>query len=980
MKKPPKKKDSIKPSKNASRVGEERNLPEESAFPIVGVGASAGGLKAAERFLSKVSPDSGMAFVLVLHLDPAHASMAPELLGRSISLKVVQAEDGVEVQPNRVYVIPPNKEMSIYHGTLHLSPPSITRGIRMPIDAFFRSLAEDQEERAIGVVLSGTGTDGTLGLRAIHGTGGIVMVQESSTAEYGGMPESAVKTGIADYVLPVEQMASWLSDYVGRTAFERRKPPKSDQDGLHKILQIVRSRTGQDFHLYKKATLNRRIQKRMNLHGLQKVEDYIRYLRQNSEEVPLLFKDLVVRVTQFFRDPEAFEALRKRVLPEYLERLPEGYVFRAWVPGCGTGEEAYSIAMILAECAREMKKNLRFQIFGSDIDSDAIQSARTGAYMDNIGMDVGPERLKSFFTREGNIHRVKKEIRESIVFALQDLIKDPPFTKLDLLSCRNLLIYLEPEMQERLMGLFNYSLKTEGILFLGTSETVGRFTDLFSVVDRKWKIFRAKKVDAPLRDELLTSLPWSQHHPEGRPDEVIRQPHDVTSSALKILVDSFAPPSVIVSEQGEILYIHGETGKYLQPPVGRPIWNILDMAREGLHLELRSGLHLAATKGAEKRYEKLKIKTNGGQQIVNLTLKPLKESKKTRGMVVVSFEDAAPEKTEDKGKKGKRRPEKEERTRELERDLADTRETLQSTIEELQASNEELKSANEELQSTNEEFQSTNEELETSREELQSVNEELVTVNSELESKIVELSGVERQMNVLLEKTGLGIILLDRDLRIQRFTAKSEVAFNFIPSDVGRPIRDIRSNLKGVNLEEECRRVLNNLQIRELDVESQEGRLLLLRILPHSSDEKKIEGVMITFLDVTETRQKEMEQAAIGYMECVVETIREPLLILGKDLRVIHASRSFLEIFEVNRKETEGRSIYELGGGQWDIPEFRKLLEEILPEGKEVEGYEVEHDFLRAGRRRLSIRGRKITPEGAGLPSMILLSFEDVTG
>ncbi|HWU40463.1 MAG TPA: CheR family methyltransferase, partial [Candidatus Acidoferrum sp.] len=648
-----------------------------------------------------------------------------------------------------------------------------------------------------------------------------------------------------------------------------RGEPKADQDGLPRILQIVRSRTGQDFRYYKKGTLNRRIQKRMNLHGLGKVEDYVRYLRENSDEVPLLFKDLIVRVTQFFRDKEAFEALRKKVLPEYLEGVPEDYVFRAWAPGCGTGEEAYSIAMILAECSREMKKNLRFQIFGSDIDAEAIQSARTGAYMDNIGMDVGPERLKRFFNTEGNVHRLKKEIRESIIFAVQDLIKDPPFTKLDFLSCRNLLIYLEPELQERLMGLFNYSLKTEGILFLGTSETVGRYTDLFSVVDRRWKIFRAKKAAAPLQDELLSSLPWSQHHPDKVADQDVRPPRDVVTNALKILVDSFAPASVIVNEQGEILYIHGETGKYLQPPVGRPMWNILDMAREGLHLELRSGLHLAASKGAEKRYERLKVKTNGGQQFVNLTLKPLKDSKKTKGMVVVSFEDAAQQKTEAKGKEGKPRPVEEERVRELERELGDTRETLQSTIEELQASNEELKSANEELQSTNEEFQSTNEELETSREELQSVNEELVTVNSELESKIEELSGVEREMNVLLEKTGLGIILLDLHLRIQRFTAKSGVAFNFIPSDVGRPIGDIRSNLKGVNLEEECRRVLKNLQILELTVESQEGRLLLLRILPHTSDEKTIGGVMLNFLDITESREKEMEQAAIGYMERV---------------------------------------------------------------------------------------------------------------
>ena len=790
---------------NDSKV--EKQPAQDQFFPIVGMGASAGGLEAFEQFFSKMSSESGLAFVLIPHLDPTHASMMTELLRRVTKMEVTEARDGMKVKPDHVYVIPPNKEMSIFHGTLNLEAPKMAHGLRMPIDAFFRSLAEDQGETAIGIILSGTGTDGTLGLRAIHGQGGMVMIQDPKTAKYAGMPASAVQTGLVDYVLPAEKMPSELITYVKRFARKEKMPVSEKREySLRKILALIRSRTGHDFSLYKKTTLNRRIEKRMNVHNVDEVTAYLRYLQEHPDEVQLLFKDLVIGVTQFFRDSEAFEVLRHKIIPKYLEHKPEGYAFRAWVPGCGTGEEAFSIAIVLMECIEEMKCDIKVQIFGTDIDEDAISHARGGVYSSNIAADVNAERLRRFFTKEDSNYRVKKEIREMVVFAVQDIVTDPPFTKLDLLSCRNLLIYLEPDLQNRLLPLFHYSLKPEGALFLGTSETIGKFVDLFEVSDKKWKFFKSKKVVAALQEEVWTTLPWTHAYTmKGEVEERKPKQVDVATIAQSTLLETFVPPSVIVNEKGDILYIHGQTGKYLEPAPGHASLNILDMAREGIKYELRSGIHYVVTKMKERRYHDLRVKTNGGHQPVNLAIKPLARPKEVQGLVLVTFEEIPPEKPKPEQKKEKApRRQDDGRSLELEQELAYTRETLQATIEELQASNEELKSTNEELQSTNEEFQSTNEELETSREELQSVNEELVTLNSELQAKIDQLSQAESDMKILLDSTRIGTIFLDSHLCIKRFTSEATRIFNLIPTDIGRPMHDIRSNLQYDEIERDC--------------------------------------------------------------------------------------------------------------------------------------------------------------------------------
>jgi two-component system, chemotaxis family, CheB/CheR fusion protein len=968
----------MKPKKSAQKKTRnekvESRTVQEALFPLVGIGASAGGLEAFEKFFPQLPTNIGMAFILVPHLDPGHASMMTDLLRRATKLEVKEAEDGEKVLPNHIYVIPPNKEMAIKQRTLNLGPLQRTQGVRMPIDAFLRSLAEDAGEMAIGIILSGTGTDGTLGIRAIRGAGGTVMAQTPSSAKYPGMPQSAVQTGLVDFVLPPDKMPSQLmslSKQMGR----QTKLPATREDRLRKILGLVRAQTGCDFSFYKKTTVNRRAEKRMNLHGLGTHSAYLNFLQEHPEEVSLLFKEMLIGVTHFFRDPEAFQALGKRVL-KYLQDHPKAAGFRVWVPACSTGEEAYSIAMLIMECLDESKRDIKIQVFGTDIDPEAINFARNGIYAENISADVNPDRLKRFFVREENGLRVKKEIREAIVFAVQDVTKDPPFTKLDLLSCRNLLIYLELELQNRLLPMFHYSLNPGGLLFLGTAETNGKHADLFGVNDKKWRIYETKGKLAPVYEEEWRGFPWAEVQPPlvmGAEPQKTKE-MDIASAAQKALLETFAPASVIVNAKGEILYIHGQTGKYLEPAQGRPNWNIFDMVRKGIQFEVRSGIHYALTRRKERKYAKLQVKTDHEYQPVNLTVKPFTPAKAAKDLVMVIFEEVAEREKPKPGSKGRKSPnETDERLKEAERELLFTRETLQATVEELQATNEELKSANEEMQSTNEELQSTNEELETSREELQSTNEELITVNSELQGKVDQLSLAESDIKLLLENTRLGIIFLDTHLRINRFTAEVKKAFNLIASDVGRPLHDIRSNLHRDDIEKDAEKVLQSLQSEEREVQTKDGEWYLMKVVPYRSAENTILGVVLTFTDISEV--KRANEFAAG----IVETVREPLLVLDGGLKVRFANRAFYRTFKVSAEETAKRLIYELGNGQWNLPELRRLLGEILPQNNTFEDYRVEHDFPGIGRKRMLLNGRRIIGRGGAEGAMILLAIEDVT-
>ena len=609
------------------------NSPKRTPFYIVGMGGSAGGLDAFGQFFANMPTDSGMAFVLVSHLGPTQKSMMPELLQRFTKMQVFQAEDGMEVRPNCVYVIPPNRDMSILHGTLLLLETSMPRGLRLPIDFFFRHLAEDQEEWAVGVILSGMGTDGTLGIKAIREKLGMVMVEDPASAKFDGMPRSAIDTGIVDYIGLVKELPAKLLDYAKHPTILKQKPiiEEKQTNALQKITVLLRDQTGHDFSFYKKNTLVRRIERRMCVHKITNIDVYVRYLRENSQEIELLFKELLIGVTSFFRDHAAFEALKEKAIPHMLKNRAKGNVLRIWVPGCSTGEEAYSIAIILQECLEKVKQRgvFKIQVFATDIDKDAIDKARHGTYASNIAADVSPERLQRCFIKEDNVYRLKKEIREMVVFAPQNIIMDPPFTKLDLISCRNIMIYMTSELQKKLLPLLHYALNPGGLLFLGASETIGNLTDLFSSVDNKWRIFRRKE-SASARMGMV-ELPVSPlFQGEGKPQHASKAQKNIenaiSDAVQQILSEHFTPPAVIINEKGDIVYISGRTGKYLEPAAGKTNINIFAMAREGLRIELEVAIRRAIAQKKTITMKGLMVKIYGNCQFIDLTVKPFSES------------------------------------------------------------------------------------------------------------------------------------------------------------------------------------------------------------------------------------------------------------------------------------------------------------------------------------------------------------------
>jgi len=958
------------------------NQPRQNGgFPIVGLGASAGGLEAFEQFFRHIPPDSGMAFVLVSHLDPSHASILTEILQRTTPMPVAEAQDQMHVMPNRVYVIPPNRDMTIFHGALQLSIPTVLHGQRMPIDAFLRSLAEDQAEKSIGIILSGTGTDGTLGLRAILGAGGVTLAQEPTTAKFDGMPVSAIQAGYVTHILPAEKMPEVLLSGILALALQPIPSPPTALSGINHILMQLRTSTGHDFSLYKKSTITRRIQRRMSQNGIEDTETYARYLKEHPAEIASLFKELLINVTSFFRDPEAFVALKQDILPAVLADKPEDYVFRVWVAGCATGEEAYSIAIVLRELMDKNQYEFKSQIYSTDLADDTITIARAGLYPPNIALDVTPERLRRFFIKEDGGYRVKKEIREMVVFAVQNVVKDPPFTKLDLLSCRNLMIYLEPELQNRLIPAFHYALKPGGVLFLSPSEGIGNHTELFTPLNRKWKFYRATPSAASTRAILTSNLNWTTEPAHKTPEDIMKSARENNLADLtrRMLLQFYAPTSVMTDLKGNILYVYGETGKYLRPAPGHATLNMIDMAREGLQLELRSAIS-AANQGTPTLDRELSVKTNGDFHPVHLCVRPLSNPNDRQNLLLVSFQDIA-QPTPDKPARTKRtsKPNELHHIEELERELAYTKENLQATIEEQFASNEELKCTNEEMQSTNEELQSTNEELETSKEELQSINEELVTLNSELQAKIVQLADMQNDIKNLLDNIHIGTIFLDQSLIIRRFTRDAAQIYRLVASDVGRTLSNIKPELEGEDdLLDAAHAVLDNLVPIEREVKTLNGNWYLARIQPYRTLENMIDGVVLTFTNITErTRAIAMQEARL-LAESIVNTVREPLLVLTDTLKVVTASRSFYQSFQVTPEETVGRTIYDLGDGQWNIPSLRDLLETVLPRNQAFEGYRVEHDFPAIGHRMMLLNARSIIGH-TGEPQLILLAMDNVT-
>lgn len=862
--------------KTAAKVASKAS----ATFPIVGIGASAGGLEALEQFLARVPPGSGMAFVIVQHLDPTRKGIMPELLQRATGMKVIQVKNRTPVREDCVYVIPPNKDMSILHGVLHLLAPASPRGLRLPIDIFLRSLALDQQERSVGVILSGMGSDGTLGLRAIKEKAGVALVQEPATAKFDSMPRSAIDAGLADIVAPAGELPGKIFAYLQRKPLIVRTElvlEDKTQSALEKVMVLLRDHTGNDFSLYKRNTLYRRIERRMGIHQITKMARYVRYLQENSQELDLLFKELLIGVTNFFRDPAVWEELRTKVIPALLASHSPGHALRAWVPGCSTGEEAYTLAMVFREAVEALKPKASFvlQIFATDLDRDAIDKARHGVFPPNITTDVSAERLKRFFTKEDHGYRVRREIREMVIFAPQNIIMDPPFTKLDLLSCRNLLIYLTAEVQKKLMPLFHYSLTPGGLLLLGSAETVGSSTDLFASVSAKARIFkRTETVQRPVQVEFPASFKVGK--PFGPESAQPAKPlASLQSLADQLILRSYAPPTVLTNDKGDIFYISGRTGKYLEPAAGKANWNLFAMAREGLRYELAGAFPKALKQKESVLLHALKVGTDGGTQCVDVSVQRLDEPGPLHGLVIIVFTDVAMAVTTHTSKT----PAQNARLTASERELQRVRAEARITHEEMQTSQEEIRSANEELQSTNEELQSTNEELTTSKEEMQSLNEELQTVNAELQAKLQELSSSSNDMKNLLDSTDIAMLFLDRHLNVRRFTHQATKIIKLIPSDVGRPITDLVSNLDDPALSADAREVLRSLVPKEKPVSTPDGRWFSVRIMPYRTLDDRIDGVVITFADITVAKTLEAElrekQAALE-QRIVTQTKRKP--------------------------------------------------------------------------------------------------------
>ncbi|MHB1483902.1 MAG: chemotaxis protein CheB [Saccharofermentanales bacterium] len=880
---------------------------DNRGFPIVGIGASAGGLAAFEAFFSGMpsDADTGMAFILVQHLAPDHKSILDDLIQRHTRMKVFEVENGMKVMPDCTYIIPPDFDMAFSAGTLKLTKPAAPRGQRLPIDFLFCSLARELHERAISIVLSGTGSDGTLGVRCVKGEGGMVMVQDPSSAEYDGMPGSVIATGLADYELMPAEMPKKIMEYV-ENAYNvfplREMSLNDDQDNaLKKIFSLLRARTGNDFSLYKPNTVHRRIQRRMAVHKIKEIDDYVKYIQQTPAEVDLIFRDLLIGVTNFFRDPDAFKAFEEKAVPMIFDDKIPGSAIRVWIPGCSTGEEAYSIAIIMQEKMESYKKNYAIQIFATDIDSQSISIARAGNYSAGIAADVSPERLARFFTLEpgSGTYRINKSIRDMIVFSEQNIIKDPPFSKLDLISCRNLLIYLGGDLQKRLIPLFHYSLTPGSILFLGSSESVGEFDNLFTILDRKSKIYKRKENlvlnQKDILGNIIDYLPVLDKDTRMLPKKPLMASLSYKELTEQAILQQSGMVAALVSETGDILYIHSHMGMYLEITAGETgAVNVLKMAREGLQRELAVAFKKAVSIKESITISDIKIKTNDHFNMANLHIKPIIFDVSKPMLYIIILEEI-PEIDKD-ALTGNQTDDTDVRIESLRRELRSKEEYLQTANEELETSNEELKSSNEEMQSVNEELQSTNEELETSKEELQSVNEELSTVNTELQTKVHDLNRVNNDMNNLLAGTGIATVFVDHQLRIMRFTPNATIIINLIQSDVGRPVTHLVSNLIGYKqLGADVKIVLDTLVTKEIEVQTIDAKWYMMRIQPYRTIDNVIEGAVLTFVDITDIKkaQNDLADSEIRYRR-LFETAKNGILMIDAESGTIMDINPFL--------------------------------------------------------------------------------------
>jgi two-component system CheB/CheR fusion protein len=884
------------------------NAPPHPSFLILGIGASAGGLEAMEKFLAELPRDGGVACVVVQHLDPTGQDLLPELLQRVTALTVHRAQDRMRVRPGCVYVIPPNKDLTLDRGLLRLSAPAEARGLRLPIDRFLVSLAQEQGPASVGIILSGMGRDGLQGLRAIKAHGGLGLAQAPASALFPSMPQAVIDAGLADLVDPPELLATRLLARLRQPAPETETKAELETDpGMDQLMVLLRARTGQEFSLYKRSTVVRRVERRMGVHQMTSQAGYLRFLEQNPGELDLLFKELLIGVTRFFRDPAVWQALADRAFPELFKGQPDGREFRAWVPGCSTGEEAYGLAMVFREARERIAPQAGFslQIFATDLDRDAIARARTGRFRPDIADDVSAERLERCFVPDPEGFRVRREIRDMVVFAPQNLIMDPPFTRLDLLSCRNLLIYLAPALQKKLMALFHYSLVRGGLLCLGSSESPG--LGLFTPLEAKCRLFRRSDVLLPIQDLAFPPAIASARSGVFKEPQMVETAPNLAALADQVLLQHCAPPAVLVNEAGDIVYVSGRTGKYLEPAAGKANWNLFAMAREGLRLDLASALHRAMHQEDPVLTRELQVDRSPGAQTLVIKVQKLLAPSQLRGLLMVVFLDqpalAAGARRRARGGPGQ--------LAELQQELAETRQELlglqqemQTSQEELKSANEELQSTNEELQSTNEELQSTNEELTTSKEEMQSLNEELQTVNAEQQARMEDLARTGSDMRNLLDATDVAAVFLDSGLRVGRFTSGTSRLYKLLPGDVGRPLSDIATGLHYPELADDAREVLRTLIPCARNLAAADGCWYWVRIMPYRTPDDRIDGVVITFTDTTQATRLETElRGTAGQLQALLDRMRPGYVLCdllrdpaGRpiDGRVLQANRAFL--------------------------------------------------------------------------------------
>ena len=964
----------------------QRSAPSaNNTFPIVGIGASAGGYEALRQLLEHLSSDANMTLVIVQHLDPTHPSKLAELLGKATSLPIHEVNSHTAIEPRHIYVIPPNTQMGIFKGKLKLTPRSESEDRHAPIDFFLSTLARDAGHRAVGVILSGIASDGSLGVKEIKAAGGITFAQDDKSARYSGMPTNAVKTGCIDYVLPPDAIARELMriadhPYLNGDGDKAIEQQSDDDEGAYKaICSALRAESGVDFAKYKQPTLKRRIARRMVVKKMDSLEDYAHHLRTNPDEVRELFRDALIHLTGFFRDPACFQALRKKVLPKILQQLPPDVPVRVWVPGCSTGEEAYSIAICLQEAlAPSKRKTPLAQVFATDISEEAIVKARAGVYSEHAVKGVSPERLARFFNKLDGGYQVHKNIRDLCLFAKQNVTEDPPFSRLDLISCRNLMIYLGEDLQRRIIPIFQYALKPGGFLVLGSSESLSRFAETFTLVDRKNKIHVNRQTNnRPRVDFRMSSRPEEPVKaaiPPPRHADATSQA-EVDRHADYVLLSKYSPAGVVINSQMDILSFRGHTGLFLEPPPGHPTSNVVQMARSGLGVEIRSALHKAIKEDAPVKMPKRSIKTNGETQDVAVEVVPFRIASSEERLFLVLFHtgesgaSGEPSHGSSRKKSGKGKAPATRRVEELERELKVTKDSMQGIIEDLEATNEELTAANEEVQSTNEELQTTVEELETAKEELQSSNEELMTLSDEQQTRNNELNIAHGDLSNVFNSVNIPMLILNPDLTIRRFTPQAARLFNLIPTDHGRLITDLRPQLKLPDWSREVSEVMESLVSKEIEVTDLQGHWYSLRIRPYRAVDDKIGGAVIAVVDIDDYKRT---------LTQMLELVRNPMLVLGSDLRVVHATGGFYATFQVKEPETIGSFLYDLGNGQWNIPEMRKLLEEVLPQKKKVENYTVEHEFESIGRRKMTVSARSLDLVRKET-QWILLSIEDVT-